>query len=60
MKTCEEIKTEFFSTLYELQNTQPRESLKKYLQTKLTVLFWILEDEASDEYGEQVENALND
>lgn len=60
MKTCEEIKSEFFSTLHELQNTQPRESLKKYLQAKLTVLFWILEDETADEYGEQVEKALND
>lgn len=60
MKTYEEIKAEFLATLHELQNTQPRESLKKYLQAKLTVLFWILEDETADEYGAQVEKALND
>ena len=60
MKTAQEIKAEFFPVLWELQNTKPRESLKKYLQNRLDVLFWVLGDEVADEYGEQVEKALND
>ena len=60
MKTTQAIKTEFFSVLWELQNTTPRESLKKYLQNKLDVLFWVLGDKVAGEYAEQVEKALND
>ena len=60
MKTAQEIKTEFFSILFELQNTKPTESLKKYLQNRLDVLFWVLGDEVAREYVEQVEKALND
>jgi hypothetical protein len=60
MKTMEEIKSDFFATLWELQNTTPNESLKKHLQTKAGVLANILADDFPDEYGEQLESVLYD
>ena len=60
MKTEEQIKRDFFSTLFELQNTTPNERLKKHLQTKVEVLADVLGDDFPDEYAEQLERVLID
>lgn len=60
MKTLEQIKSDFFATLWELQHTTPSESLKKHLQTKAEVLADILGDDFPDEYGEQLATVLYD
>jgi hypothetical protein len=58
MKTAEQIKSDFFATLWELQNTTPPENLKKYLQAKAEILADILGDDFPDEYAEQLESVL--
>lgn len=60
MKTAEQIKSDFLATLWELQNTSPNESIKKYLQTKAEILADVLGDDFPDEYGEQLESVLID
>ena len=45
MKKIEEVKKELFATLWELENTTPKHSLKKYLQIKIETLDSILDDE---------------
>ena len=60
MKTVEQIKSYFFATLWELQNTTPNEILKKHLQTKAEILADILGDDFPDEYAERLESVLID
>ena len=61
MKKIEEVKKELFDTLWELENTTPKPSLKKYLQIKLETLDSILDDEDIEEdYWERIEEALAD
>ena len=60
MKTAEQIKSDFFATLWELQNTQPSEAIKKHLQTKAEILADILGDDFPDEYAERLERVLID
>ena len=45
MKKIEEVKKELFATLWELENTTPNPTLKKYLQVKLDTLNRILDNE---------------
>jgi hypothetical protein len=60
MKTVEQIKSDFFAALWELQNTSPNESIKKRLKTKAEILADILGDDFPDECGEQLERVLFD
>ena len=61
MKKLQEVKKELFATLWELENTTPEPSLKKYLQVKLDTLNSILDDEdIEEEYWEIIEEALAD
>ena len=58
MKTLNEIKRDFFATLWELKNTTPSEHLKNYLQTRLETLADILGDDFPEEYREQYEETI--
>ena len=61
MKKIEEVKKELFATLWELENTNPNPTLKKYLQVKLDTLNSILDDEdIEEEYWERIDEALAD
>lgn len=61
MKKIEEVKKELFATLWELENTTPNPTLKKYLQIKLETLNSILDEEdIQEEYWERIEEALAD
>ena len=61
MKKLQEVKKELFATLWELENTNPKPSLKKYLQVKLETLNSILDDEDIEEdYWQRIEEALVD
>ena len=61
MKKIEEVKKELFATLWELENTNPNSTFKKYLQVKLDTLNSILDDEdIEEEYWERIEEALAD
>ena len=61
MKKIKEVKKELFATLWELENTTPKSSLKKYLQVKLDTLNSILDDEdIEEEYWERIDEALAD
>jgi hypothetical protein len=59
MKVLQNIKSDFFATLWELQNTNPQQNLKEYLLIKIGVLFDIIEDELDDEYIEQYFEVVN-
>lgn len=58
MKTANELKQEFYSVLWELQNTNPATNLKEYLQVKLEILLDILEDELDDDFLMQAEKII--
>ena len=61
MKKLQEVKKELFATLWELENTNPNSTLKKYLQVKLDTLNSILDDEdIEEEYWERIDEALAD
>lgn len=58
MKTVGKIKSEFFATLWELQNTNPNENLKRHLQTRAETLADILDDDFPAEYAEELDSVL--
>ena len=61
MKKLQEVKKELFATLWELENTNPNSTFKKYLQVKLDTLNSILDDEdIEEEYWERIDEALAD
>lgn len=59
MKKLQDIKKDFFETLWELQNTNPPQNLKEYLIIKIEVLFDIIADELDEEYIQQYYEAVN-
>ena len=58
MRTKEEILKNLFATLHELQNSEPSESLKISLETKLQVLADVLGDDLPEEYYDQLEKFI--
>lgn len=58
MKTKEQILSELFVTLAELQSQTAKGNLEKYLRIKLEILNDILGEEVPEEYWEQIENEL--
>lgn len=52
------IHKKLFATLCELQNTNPNEDLKKYLQTQLEVCYDLIGDTLDEEWYPQIEKAL--
>jgi len=58
MKTKEQILSELFATLAELQSQTAKGSLEKFLRIKLEILNDILGEEIPEEYWEQIIDEL--
>ena len=55
MKKAEEIRKNMFAIVWELENTEPHEKLKKRLKIELEVLYDIIGDEIEEEWWDRIE-----